>query len=286
MPTPRSESTEKALHHHSDIREPTSRYDAENKIDHYAVLSQIITSGIDRYLSNPDYQSALQDAHSIANLDVNLRIDIKQIVLLTLKDADFAAHHQSLITSVKQRRSFDESLWPTIENNLTAGVDTFVSSTSYVFDILRSRLNPNTAANPNNWHILDKLAKLNLTAFSAYFRTYLPVHQNWSVFMSQLQESEDGSWKFSPGYPNNAPINKIAAENFVSSLSSGNLMLHNDLEKIALKDIQLDKVTIGCPVTFESGTVKKLWETYASQAHRILTTPAISSSGGNEASAQ
>ncbi len=285
MPTPRSESIEKARDENTVIREPTAEDDSENKIDHYSVLSQVINSGVDRYLSNPEYHSSIQKATSIYNLDANLGADIEQVVLATLKDEEFKAHHESLITSAEQRLFHNPNSFKTIDKNIIAGIKTFVSSTSYLFHITSTKIGPEVASNKDNWTILDKLAKLNLSAFSAYYRTYFITHENYSRFLFQTKISENGGLAFKKGYPKNAPVNYQSTPAFKGMVNKQSYILNEGRPVTLTKDVPLSHVTVGCPITFEPEVIQKLWNIYADQAYRIFTTPAVSP-GDIEASHQ
>ena len=59
MATAKSEAVKKYMNGEATIRMPTTDPDLENRIDHYAVLSQIIDGGIQRYLSEPEYYYSL-----------------------------------------------------------------------------------------------------------------------------------------------------------------------------------------------------------------------------------
>lgn len=281
MPTPRSESIIKARKGETDIREPKSKYDNENKIDHYAVLSQVINAGIDTYLSNPDYHSPLLQAASHNELERALRSDIGDVILATLKDAAFTAHHESLVQSQSQRHQQHSGRHRDIEGSIMAGATTFTNTFTYIHKAL-SRLGPEVAAHPDNWELADRIAKLNITSSYAYYSTYLATYENWPEFMNHTEVFNDGSVKFLPGYPGDAFVTEAVATNR-RMLETKHFDVRGDEPLVAVKDIELSEDTIGCPVTFHPGTIKKLWAVYAEQAYRIDTTPAISNADDTEA---
>lgn len=277
--TPRAEAIIKAGHGETTIRKPEVENDTENKIDHSAVLSQVINSGIDRYLSDSEYHLLLQETHSIRHLDANLKFDLRQVILATLKDASFSAHHHSLIESTQARQELQDDSWSSVDAEIKGGVDTYVDAASRIFDFFKSRFGVEEAIHENNWRLLDKLAKLNVDQFAPYRTTYLVIHQNFSHFREQVKENEDGGFRFLPGFPLNAPVTKASLVSNKGLRNSTEFILNEQNETILLKDIPLRKVTTGCPITFKRDTVIKLWDVYRAQAYRLATQSGISVGG-------
>jgi len=270
MPTPRSESITKARNGETTIHTPNHQYDIDNKIDHYAVLAQIINRGVDTYLDNPDYQEALQSAESLEDLQSSLRKDLETILLSTLESDSFITHHQSLVGSQAQRYTFDQNKWDNVKLTMLAGTSTFANSFTYLFKALQSTLGTEAASNPGNWQLADRLAKMNIKAFSIYYNTYLAMPENWMHFLEHVEIDKEDTIHFKPGYPGNAAVAVSATtDNPVHMYTRQDFDVSGVYPLIALKEVGLLEATIGCPVTFESSTTRKLWSTYIKQAQRV-----------------
>lgn len=286
MPTPRSESIISALEGRTDIRPIVDGEEMPNRIDHYAVLSQITNTSIENYLNDPTTKPILLDTTTIDDLKAALITDIHASTLRIIKLDEFAPHVSSLKNSQRQRAEAGNR-WPDVSLNILAGTGTFVNVTSEVFAILESRLGVDAASHPKNWRIIDRIAKLNIHAFTAFQETYLKSHRfrNWSAFIDQLEVGRDGQIQFRAGYPGNASIrtNVIQKE---AEWKKSDCLVDGSLPLGKLQDIPGYDSAIGCPVSFQPTIVEGLWNTYASHAHRIMTKPAIISSDDTEAFAQ
>lgn len=282
MATPRSEAIVKARSGSSDIRPSLHKDSLENKIDHYAVLSQVINNGISDYLENPPENSQLYNARSLNDLSAALRGEVSDTIIQTLLSDTFKDHFDSLHESQMQRHAMDTSKWDDLMLNILAGTTTFVQNFSSIFSILQRHYGVEVASHPDNWRIADRLAKLEIHQLSAYTGRYLHEFRNWPEMIEHIDVSSDGSAEFKAGYPGDARI-FIAAQYLSTPQDNGpayNLDGTPVLVPAQLKDMDTS-ATIGCPVTFSPKIIKELWGVYTSHAHRILTEPAI---GGSEAS--
>lgn len=284
MPTPRSESIYKAVHATTEIRPPVERNDIENKIDHYAVLSQVINEGVTRYIHEPQADSKLATATSTYDLEGILRGEVSDSILNTLTSDAFRAHFDSLHSSQTQRHMMDSSRWNDVALNILAGTTTFVHSFSHIHSMLQRHLGEAVASNPDNWRIADRIAKLEIHQFSAYYNTYLTTFQNWSAMMEHFEITETRGVQFKAGYPGDALVPLPVTEQR-PILENKDFALDGSQPLLAIKDMDTSQA-IGCPVTFTPDTVKNLWGLYVQHAHRILTTPAVASSGDIEASSR
>lgn len=286
MPTPRSEAIKNALDGSSNIRPILNDNERENRIDHYAVLSQVMQVGIDAYFDTPAAQTNTSQTHSLEELEATLRTEIHQSIIVVLESDAYAAHYQSLRTSQHQR-SEAGNRWPDVSLNISAGIGTFLAVVSEVFHILQSRLGVEAASHPGNWRIVDRIAKLNMHAFAAFQETYLrkSKFENWSALIEQLEVGREGQIQFQAGYPGNAPI-RTNIINKEGELKKTDYILDGSLPLGKLRNIAGYDSAIGCPVTFRPDTVSKLWGAYATEAYRIATTPATATTGDTVASPQ
>ncbi|HWT40688.1 MAG TPA: hypothetical protein VN081_05490 [Dongiaceae bacterium] len=283
MPTPRSESIYKALQGETEIRPPQTPYDVENKIDHFAVLSQVINHGVRMYIDHPPAETELATATSLDSLSGMLRGEVSDAILEALHSDTFAAHHKSLSESQNLRHTMNEGRWRDISMNILAGSTTFVSSFSYIFSMLMRHLGSDVAAHPDNWRIADRVAKLEIHQFSAYYTTYLATFQNWSAMMEHFEISSTNSVQFKNGYPANAPVPAVVAAGRARILETKDFMLDGSQPLVLVKDIETSGA-IGCPVTFSPEIIRDLWKLYATEAYRVVTTPPIANSGDIAAS--
>jgi len=285
MASSRGESIDKYRSRETSIRVPISENDNPNKIDHYAVLAQVIDQAVFDFCDDPGYNKSLYSAKTLIEVQERLRHDMEAVVLTALTSEQFINHHQSLSASQEQRVKIDSAKWSNIEQNIAAGSTTFANSFSYLFSILQSHLGTDTASHPDNWRLLDRIAKLNINAFSAYYTTYLSNRDNWTAFIDQIELTSNGGVQFKPGFPKEAPISVVSTSYYARILTNVDLRIDGTTPLMQLKDVELSDDTIGCPVTFCNENLKKLWEIYASQAYRVTNEQALSS-GDTEASAQ
>lgn len=280
MPTPRSESINKYLHHETDIRHPIKDGELANRVDHYAVLAQVIDYGVEHYLNTVDENSFL-NVPSLPRLASELRNDLSNVITTALDSPAFEEHFNSLHGSVQARQELSGNRWNDIKLSILAGSTTFADSFTYIFDVLQSRFNPEIAAHENNWQIADRLAKLNITQSQGYYGTYLTTHKNWSKFIEQLDYSDTEGVRFKKGFPLNAYVTVTSVDRRKRMLDDNDFTLDGEIPVVQLKDLDPNGA-IGCPITFNQSNLKSLWRFYAHHAHRIVTTPLLASSGGNE----
>ncbi|UTX51625.1 hypothetical protein KI440_01595 [Candidatus Saccharibacteria bacterium TM7i] len=280
MTTPRSEAIMKFRSHESTIRPPQSADDIENRGDHYAVLAQVINTGVSEYL---DGASGLQDtaaAETLKDVSATLSKKIQSSIFATLHSKSYAEHLANLTASQTRRVALDRAKWDTVELTIMAGTSTFINSAEGIFRMLNTTLGTEVAAHTDNWRILDKLAKLDIYRFSAYYNTYLTQPDNWTHALEHLESSRSGGIEFVAGYPNNAEVPvAVTQKDRRGILTREDCDITNGQPTIALKDVNIQPA-IGCPVTFEPSIVRRLWGLYAESAQRVT----VSSFDGSEAS--
>jgi len=273
MPTPRSEAIFKARAGDSSIRIPETLYDPQTKIDRYGVLGHLIEHGMDLYLDDPEIDTNLMQITQIYRLQDRIKKDVKEVILDTLKNDAFQEHHKNLNAAQARLNTLGTYEKRDAETLIEAGVGTFMRSFSTLFAFISSRFGPETAAHPGNWKLSDHLAKLNLMAFSFFSDTYLANHEHWSELREMIEIAEDGSVQFLKGYPGEA-LAYLNPYEPLALLPDGHDQKNIEiLKNLKIKDLEEDRPTIGCPVTFKSGTLMKLWTRYAAHAYRIVASP-------------
>lgn len=264
MATPRSEAYLKSRDSEDTIRDPAAESVAGNKIDHYGVLSPIVNSGIEFYLSTPWRYEELESTDSFASLEATLADGITQSINAYVSSKDLEERIQKLDASQFSRYVLRLTTFEDTQRSIAAGNKTFISIFSKMFHILK-RISTETASDPNNWKIVYKLSMLNLDHLRPYFSTYLAESQNWSGIFDHLEVSESGGVAFKPGFPGLAkiPVNKH---------KNSPVELAED-ESILLRDIEISSPTIGCPISFKPANVQALWTLYAHNAKRLSLPP-------------
>lgn len=281
MPTPRSESIYKSVEGNTSIRSPFESGDLENKIDYFSVVAQVINNGVRQYLTEPPVDSGVVKTGSMRDLVDALKTEIGSAITGALTSEQFAEHFAALETSQRQRREFNPGRPKEISSAITAGTNTFVNSFTYIHDLLSRHFGEATASHPGNWRIADRIAKLEIHQFMAYHEIYLATFQNWSAAVEHLELANDDSLRFKPGYPEKAQVPLPVTESR-KMLEHKDLLMDGSNPMVSLKDMPTDQ-RIGCPVTFSPDIIKELWGLYAHHAHRILTTPAVSTADDTEA---
>jgi hypothetical protein len=281
MPTDRSEAIAKYRSHDATIRSPEQSSEA-NRIDHYGVLGQVINEAVTRYLDSPQTMD-LDKTSSHHELSSELSKAINQFIRVVMTLDEFTPHAHSLDESQYLRHFHDDAKWDRIERSIEAGTNTFVNTFEYITAAL-SRLGDETATHPENWRVADKIAKLNIIQFSAYYSTYLTEYQNWPAMMDHLEINTHGGVSFRPGFPNKARVNPRSLDRTKGFLTHDDFDISADSETIELADIALLEPTIGCPVTFNPENIKRLWEVYSHHVRRLRNIALEPSAGGSEAS--
>lgn len=285
MTTPRAEAIKKSGENVTIIRDYDSENPLENRIDHYAVLSQVINEGVRIFLSDEQLLSRTAQATSLPGLDAALRNSIYDATMSALKTAAFAAHAQALRES-QEARAKDGSRDRDIGIHILSGAGTFIQTFSLLFHFLESRLGIEVASHKENWRLADRIAKLPMHAFMAYQETYLrhTRHHNWDELMAQLESGPQGGVRFRSGFPRNALVPESLTRPVTDSEpDDAGFSLDGTVPLIPLHGVVDFETAIGCPVTFTQNNLRGLWSVYAMEAHRIKLTPAILPSDDTEA---
>jgi len=284
MPTPRSEALQYYRSGATSIRTPESAHDPINKQEHFAVLAQVIDVGIAHYLTDLYTPAIFAEAKSLPTLTDIFRTEINNVLVNTLESKAFKDHFMSLHESQISRHQLLPYRWNDIKDTIRAGATTFSNSFEYIFDFLKRHYGIQMAGSPENWRIADRLAKLDIDQFAAYYTTYLTEFQNWPFVIDHLRKTPEGGLRFKPGYPEEAYVTEKIADPASRIIETKDFMLDGSQPLVQIKDVPSRDGAVGCPVTFSPQTIKSLWQLYAAHAHHLVTTPPVTSSDDSEAS--
>lgn len=287
MENPRAESVIKSHRGETDIRLPRKGGDSlPNHIDHYAVLSQVINAGVTAFLHDQPTLLAVQGIRRHFDLDTAIEKSLNEAIIDTFESRQFSRHRMSLEASQSRRYELGLSYSIDVGTDIKNGVGTSINTFSNIYSILSSRINPEVAAHPDNWHLSDRIAKLSLRALTIYSATYLGRHENWSHFIEQTRIAPHGAVQFVSGYPWDAKVSHPFMNGEKGFRDPSIFKLDDSQPLIRLRDTSEYNSKIGCPVTFKNKNLSGLWRVYANQSYRIDTVPPNVSLGDSEASAQ
>lgn len=255
-----------------------------NKIDRFAALAKVIEPAISTFLSMPETQEFVDTVQERRVLDGFMMNTIYGVLKDSISNDTFSYIHDRLNEHQQARFDAHKSWAPEYHNVLLAGASTFVNNTSNVFSLLERAYGPKTAAHPNNWRIIDKLARMNVRHQAAYSQIYLSESINWTHTISHFTpDTVRGGIQFVAGYPTLASVPKISVDPRQRMLGREDLMVRNATDFINISSIKIDEATIGCPVTFQNQSLIKLWSLYATARER-MSPYTSTNAGGSEAS--
>lgn len=270
MTSPRGEAIKKS---HSDdvfIAEPIAGDESANKIDHYGVLGRIIADGTNDFLQDSEAIESLKQSESIMELSKAMKASMVASIFRSVALPKNTEAYANLGESQRQRNAVDDMRHSRIEGNLQAGVETFTNLFSSLLNILDGEYGREVAAHPDNWRIIDRLAKLHIELFGPYVTTYLHTKENIPKLLTQLEPAPEGGLQFSAHYPRKAEVSVWTTHhNYRPILSHSDIVLDDNQDTIQLDAIELNNPELGCPVTFEAKTVKELWRVFSETAATI-----------------
>lgn len=144
------------------------------------------------------------------------------------------------------------------------GIGTAVVATAGVHSLVDSEYGRNVADHPKSADLLYEIAKLHIAQLHAYTTTYIPAGEtyNHAQWASQVELSSDESHAtFRRGYPLSAVVPRIVTRKS-NYLTIDDVTLMSDTDTINIGDMQTNRETIGCPVTFSRHHTTKIWQLY------------------------
>lgn len=247
-----------------------SSHDDDETIDiaHYAMIGRVLGPAIESMPTRPN--RSLPHYQEARSATAQLRAHLSHAVLSTYiqNDEHLLAEHLRIS---QLRRGSQRDIARRVEDSFMGGVGTAVIATAGLHSLIESGYNRDVADHPKSADLLYEIAKLHISQLHAYTTTYIPAGEtyNHAQWASQVELSPNKSHAvFRRGYPLSAVVPRVVTRRS-NYLSIDDVTLAADTDTVCIGDMQTDRETIGCPVTFSRQHTTKIWQLYCN----ILAEP-------------